>query len=273
MIHPTIKRKQRGPSRTEGSRCFRCVVCKEKIGGNGKISGRLFQGGGCLCRAAGSIALQPSRQHKGHGAQCGAQDKDDVKAAGQVVQVGETGAGKREHQAADVDIQEIPDPTESVAVSVPEPTAAPTPIPTATPAEEPTPEPAETPAPVETSAPEEGSGDMITINLHCSDGSEAIDYASGEYLHVVVLHNPNTFDWIDVELTADNDWTATVEYPADQFFYINAYPAYPGENGEEQTGPLLSSITPSTSTDADPSTGNSGLPAGTVVDVELKVNG
>lgn len=100
MIHNTIKRKQRGPSRTEGSRCFRCGVCKEKIGGNGKGSGRLFQGRGGLCRAAGSVALQPSRQHKGHGAQCGAQDKDDVKAAGQVVQVGETGAGKREHQAA-----------------------------------------------------------------------------------------------------------------------------------------------------------------------------
>lgn len=75
MIHNTIERKQRGPSRTEGSRCFRCGVCKEKIGGNGKGSGRLFQGRGGLCRAAGSVALQPSRQHKGHGAQCGAQDK------------------------------------------------------------------------------------------------------------------------------------------------------------------------------------------------------
>ena len=163
-------------------------------------------------------------------------------------------------------------PAGPVFTQMPAPTATPTPAPTATPTPEPT--PAETPAPTETPAPEAGSEDMVTINLHCSDGAEAIDYENGEYLHVVILHSPDTFDWIDVALTVDNDWTATVEYPADQFFYINAYPAYPADaDGKEQTRPLLSSITPSVSTDVDPSTGNSGLPAGTVVDVELKVNG
>lgn len=175
-----------------------------------------------------------------------------------------------------VDVTADSTPAGPVFTEVPAPTAAPTPVPTAspTPAPTPTPTPDATPIPAETPEPEAGSEDMVTIRLHCSDGDEAIDYENGEYLHVVVLHSPNTFDWIDVALTADNDWTATVEYPADQFFYINAYPAYPADaDGKEQTRPLLSSITPSTSTDADPSTGNSGLPAGTVVDVELKVNG
>lgn len=157
------------------------------------------------------------------------------------------------------------------ATAIPAPTPVVTPVPAAMPGEA-TPEPEEAPAadPTAESVAESTEAEpSITLHLRCTDAAEALDVEGGEILQAVVLYNPGSYFIKHVELTPDNNWTVDVEWPADTYFYFNAWPArWNAElNDYEQTGSLLQTILY-----ADNGT-TSGLPAGSIEDVEFRILG
>lgn len=149
------------------------------------------------------------------------------------------------------------------ATATPAPTPVVTPVPAAMPGEA-TPEPEEEPVAESTAAEP-----SITLHLHCSDAAEALDVEGGEILQAVVLYNPGSYFMKYAEMTPENNWTVDVEWPADTYFYFNAWSArWNAElNDYEETGSLVQTILY-----ADNST-TSGLPAGSIEDVEFRILG
>lgn len=157
------------------------------------------------------------------------------------------------------------------ATATPAPTPVVTPVPAAMPGEA-TPEPEEAPAadPTAESVEESTAAEpSITLHLHCSDAAEALDVEGGEILQAVVLYNPGSYFMKYAEMTPENNWTVDVEWPADTYFYFNAWSArWNAElNDYEETGSLVQTILY-----ADDGV-ISGLPAGSIEDVEFRILG